>query len=228
VGAPLSTEVVGRAFSRNHGRRRAQLIGGRALAVQVLAATADRWDDLVTVFGRRGNDPSWCWCRRFLKSGSDHVSSAGQRAPKPDNRQALRQEITQAATAPGLIAYIDDHPVGWTRVGPRSAFPGVGGNRALARVLADDPGAWWVTCFAMDSRHRRSGVGSALLEAAVTFARNHGATAVEGHPVDVAALKAARVSGSALYTGTMTMFVAAGFSEIARTFPTRPVMQLRM
>ena len=194
------------------------------MSVQVKPATADRWDDLVTVFGRRGNDPSWCWCRLFLSSGTD-ASSSG---PAPDNRQALRQEITHAATAPGLIAYVGDHPVGWTRVGPRSAFPRVGGNRSLARVLTDDPGAWWVTCFAIDSRHRRSGVASALLEAAVTFARDHGATAVQGHPVDVAALRATRVSGSALYTGTMAMFVAAGFSEVARTFPTRPVMQLLM
>ncbi|WP_396327761.1 GNAT family N-acetyltransferase [Jatrophihabitans lederbergiae] len=66
-------------------------------------------------------------------------------------------------------------------------------------MLIDDPGAWWVTCFAIDSRHRRSGVASALLESAVTFARDHGATAVEGHPVDVAGLTATRVSGSALY-----------------------------
>jgi GNAT superfamily N-acetyltransferase len=195
------------------------------MSVRVQPVTADRWDDFVTVFGQRGNDPSWCWCRLFLSSGTDESSSSG---PTPDNRQALRQEITHAATAPGLIAYVDDHPVGWTRVGPRSAFPRVGGNRALARVLTDDPGAWWVTCFAIDSRRRRSGVASALLEAAVTFARNHGATAVQGHPVDVAALRATRVSGSALYTGTMAMFAAAGFSEVARTFPTRPVMQLLM
>jgi GNAT superfamily N-acetyltransferase len=96
----------------------------------------------------------------------------------------------------------------------------------LAKVLTADPGAWWVTCFAVDSRHRRSGVGSALLKAAAGFARDHGATAVEGHPVDVAALSAARVSGSAIYTGTLAMFTAAGFSEIGRTYPTRPVMRL--
>ena len=93
-------------------------------------------------------------------------------------------------------------------------------------MLTDEPGAWWVTCFAIESHHRRSGVGSALLEGAVTFARDQGATAVEGYPVDVTALTAARVSGSALYTGTMAMFLAAGFSEVARTFPTRPVMRL--
>ena len=195
------------------------------MSVQVQPATADRWDDLVTVFGRRGEDPSWCWCRLFLSSGPDESPSSGAR---PDNRRALRREITHAATPPGLIAYVGDQPVGWTRVGPRSTFPRVQGNRALARVLTEDPGAWWVTCFAINSRHRRSGVGSALLEAAVAFARGHGATAVEGHPVDVAALTAARVSGSALSSGTMAMFLAAGFSEVGRTFPTGPVMRLLM
>ncbi len=99
-------------------------------------------------------------------------------------------------------------------------------NRALAKVLTEDPGVWWATCFAVDSGHRRSGVGSALLKAAVEFAREHGATAVEGHPVEVAALSAARVAGSAVFTGTMAMFSAAGFTEVARTYPSRPVMRL--
>jgi len=93
-------------------------------------------------------------------------------------------------------------------------------------VLTEDPGVWWVTCFAVDSRRRRSGVGSALLTAAVEFAGEHGATAVEGHPVDVAALSAARVGGAAIFTGTMAMFCAAGFTEVGRTYPSRPVMRL--
>jgi GNAT superfamily N-acetyltransferase len=193
------------------------------MSVQVRPATPDRWGDLVRVFGRRGEDPSWCWCQTFLAPAAD---TAAAREPAPDNRGALRREIAQATLPPGLIAYAGDHPVGWARVGPRSGFPGVSCNRALAKVLTEDPGAWWVTCFAVDSHYRRSGVGSALLKAAVVFAREHGATAVEGHPVDVAALSAARVNGSAIYTGTMAMFSAAGFSEIGRTYPTRPVMRL--
>lgn len=193
------------------------------MSVQVCPATPDRWSDLVRVFGRRGGDPSWCWCQTFLAPAA---GAAAAREPAPDNRGALRREIAQATRPPGLIAYAGDHPVGWARVGPRSGFPGVSCNRALAKVLTEDPGAWWVTCFAVDSHHRRSGVGSALLKAAVEFAREHGATAIEGHPVDVAALSAARVNGPAIYTGTMAMFSAAGFSEIGRTYPTRPVMRL--
>lgn len=190
------------------------------MLIDVRAATADRWSDVVAVFGRRGEDPSWCWCQLFVRSEAAKL-------PAPDNRGALFQEITRAPVPPGLIAYVDDRPAGWTRVGPRSAFPGVRGNRALARVLTDDDaGVWWVTCFAVDRRYRRSGVGLALLHAAVELARQHGATAVEGHPVDVAALKAARAAASALYTGTKAMFTAAGFAEVARTYPSRPVMRL--
>jgi GNAT superfamily N-acetyltransferase len=179
----------------------------------------------VSVFGRRGDDPSWCWCRRFLGPGPTESARAGA---LPDNRSALRDEIADARIPPGLIAYVDDQPVGWTRVGPRAGFPGVTGNRALARVLSEEPGAWSVTCFAVEGTYRRAGVGAALLSAAVEYAREHGATAVEGHPVDVAALTAARVAGSAVFTGTLAMFSAAGFTEVARTYPTRPVMRMSL
>jgi GNAT superfamily N-acetyltransferase len=193
------------------------------VSVEVRPATPDRWNDVASVFGRRGDDPSWCWCRLFLSAGRRELGSP---ATPPDNRAALRKEIQSSVVPPGLIAYVDDRPVGWTRVGPRAAFPGVAGNRALARVLSDEPGAWWVTCFAVDSRYRRAGVGAALLRAAVGHAREHGATAVEGHPVDVAGLSAARVAGSAIFTGTLAQFSAAGFTEVARTSLTRPVMRL--
>lgn len=195
---------------------------GWLMAVQVRPATADRWSDLVEAFGRRGEDPSWCWCQRFLGPPD---RGPGDSTPTLDNRDALRHEIAHAAVPPGLLAYVEDQPVGWTRVGPRSDFPGVTGNRALARVLTEEPGIWWVTCFAVDSRHRRTGVGSALLKAGVDLAREHEATAVEGHPVDVPALTAARVGGSAIFTGTVAMFTDAGFTEVARTHPTRPVMR---
>jgi hypothetical protein len=59
----------------------------------------------------------------------------------------------------------------------------------------------------------------------VDLAHAHGATAVEGHPVDVAALSASGVGGSAIFTGTVAMFAAAGFTEVARTSPNRPVMR---
>ena len=42
--------------------------------------TEQGWDDLVAVFGTRG-DPSWCWCQFFLTTGKDHTrSSAANKA----------------------------------------------------------------------------------------------------------------------------------------------------
>jgi GNAT superfamily N-acetyltransferase len=69
-----------------------------------------------------------------------------------------------------LLAYLDREVVGWTRVVPRSTLPGVTGNRALARVLGPDPGAWWVTCFVVRREHRGTGIGIALLKGAVDWA----------------------------------------------------------
>ena len=214
---PLVLHGACRCRDPVRGRRRAA-----QRMIEVRPATPDRWDDVVSAFGRRGADPSWCWCQRFL-------GTRDQTGPTPTNREALRAEVAAAAVAPGLIAYVDDRPVGWSRVGPRSGFPALGLNRALARVFdAEETGVWWVTCFAVDSRYRRAGVGAALLAAAVDFARTHGAVAVEGHPVDVDGLRADQVGGSAVFAGTLAMFAAAGFTEVARTSATRPVMRLSL
>ena len=183
--------------------------------LRVLPATEARWGEVVACFGRRGNDPQWCWCQRFVGTPQDG-----------DNRAALRRQVTESTVPVGLIAFADEQPVGWTRVVPRRELPGVLSNRALKRILPEDPGAWWATCFVVDAKHRGQGVGHALLNAAVSHARAHGAVAVEGHPVDVATLTGASASGAALFTGTLAMFLAAGFTEIGRTFPARPVMRL--
>lgn len=189
----------------------------RIVNVEAVPATPERWDDVVVAFGRRGVDPGWCWCQRLLEP---------RPADGPDNnRDALRIEISTAAIPPGVLAYADGVPVGWSRVMPRADVPGVQRNRALRRILGDRPDAWWLVCFAVDQRRRGAGVATALLGAAIEHARAHGATAIEGHPVDVDALRAERVSGSALFTGTLGTFLSHGFFEIGRTYPSRPVMR---
>jgi GNAT superfamily N-acetyltransferase len=182
------------------------------MSMEIVPAVEGLWPQLGRVFGPREKNPDSCWCQRF------------RRHDAPDNRTALHEEIVEATIPVGLVAVADGQVVGWTRVVPRSTLPGIVGNRALARLLDEDPDAWWVSCFVVRREQRGNGIGTALLRGAADWAFQHGALVLDGHPVDTAGLSAA-ASPSAVFTGTLQMFLQAGFTEIGRTYPTRPVMR---
>ena len=101
-----------------------------------------------------------------------------------------------------------------------------------AKVLApiDDKPVWSIVCFVVSRGARGAGVGHALLEAAIAFAREHGATILEAYPV---AAERGRVSVADAYHGTQSMFEKAGFTvvEVRRwnaTSPPRPIMRLEL
>ena len=196
--------------------------GARRPDLDVRALTPARFDDVVDLFGTRG-DPSWCWCQFFVTTGRDYTRSADV------NREALRAQASRRPR-PGLVAYAEGAPVGWVQVGPRPSFPRWGGNRTVQAVAGDDlddRGVWAVTCFVVKVGHRRRGIGAKLLGAAVAHARDAGAHTLEGHPVDVAARKS-RSSSAELYHGTLSTFLATGFEEVGRTGPTRPLVRLTL
>jgi GNAT superfamily N-acetyltransferase len=167
---------------------------------------------VVAALGQRASSPDSCWCQRFCRHNA------------ASNRDALRTELETADIPVGLVAYVNDHPAGWTRVVPRHTLPGVNGNRALRRILEQDDAAWWVTCIAIRREFRGIGVGVALLSAAVDHARQNDASVLDGHPVDPSLLRG-RPSPSALFTGTLSIFQRAGFREVGRTYVSRPVMR---
>jgi GNAT superfamily N-acetyltransferase len=181
------------------------------MTVAVVPAAPGTWSDVAQVFGARAARNDSCWCQRFCAHD------------ERDNRSALQHEITTSDVPVGLLAYHDDEPVGWSRVVPRRTLPGIVGNRSLQRVLERDPRAWWAACVVVRREHRGAGIGAALLRGAADWARANGASVLHGHPVDVGALRS-KPYPSALFTGTLTMFLAAGFVEVGRTYPSRPVM----
>ena len=74
----------------------------------------------------------------------------------------------------------------------------------------------------MPAEHRGHGVARALLQGAIAHARENGATVVEAYPVD----KAAPSKDDAMWFGAKSMFDDAGFFEVARRKPQRPVVRL--
>ena len=181
--------------------------------LEVHPLTTDRWDDLVDLFGPRGAN-SGCWCMFWRRRSRDMEKLWGSPA-----RDALR-ELTEVGPAPGLLAYRDGRPVGWCSLAPRDAYPRVL-HTPVARPVDDRP-AWSVVCFFVRVGERGRGIASALLAAAVDHAEAAGAAAVEGYPIDA---EPGRRQNAEMYVGSAAMFRAAGFAEVARRKPTRPVMR---
>jgi ribosomal protein S18 acetylase RimI-like enzyme len=71
--------------------------------------------------------------------------------------------------------------------------------------------------------HRGQGVAEALLQGAIAYARRQGATLLEAYPVD----RPGRSSDDSMWFGTKSMYDRAGFEEVARRKPQRPVVRLR-
>ena len=183
--------------------------------VEVRPVTADRWDDLLELFGERGAYAN-CWCTwwRMAAREWDEAGAGG--------RRHLLESLVAEGRVPGLLAYVDGRPVGWCSVGPRPDFPRMQRSRHVAPV--DEVAAWAVNCFWIDRAHRGQGVATALLEAAVAHAFANGAEAVEGIPVDPDVRE--RDAASA-YTGVVGMFANTGFVEVARRAPTARVIMRR-
>ena len=182
--------------------------------LEIHPLTRDRWGDLATLFDRPG-DPKGCWCMYYRVRGRDfdRLWGAGARA-------AFR-EVVETGPPPGLLAYRDGDPVGWCAIAPRESYPRILRSPVL-RPIDDRPACWAVVCFYVVRDERRGGVAAALLEAAVAFAAEHGAEAVEGYPKDT---EGARRHANEMFVGSRSMFAEAGFEEVGRRSPQRPIMR---
>jgi GNAT superfamily N-acetyltransferase len=98
-------------------------------------------------------------------------------------------------------------------VGPRDRYARLNSPRARVYRRIDDAETWVVTCFFIAKQHRGTGVATALLDAAVDFATERGATIIEGYPIDRSVTPR---RASDLFVGTLSMFSAAGFEEVYR------------
>lgn len=170
-----------------------------------MPATPDRWPDVVKLLG--GSGERGCWCQPWRGS----AAAFGRSGPGA-NREALQEQISDGAFAPGVLAYLDGEVVGWCGLGPRAAMPRL--MRSKTIPLVDDVPVWSIGCFVVRAGFRRRGVARALLDGAVAYAREMGAPAVEAYPIDPGD---ARVSTSFAFVGFTSTFEAAGFRRVRLT-----------
>lgn len=166
--------------------------------------TAATWDALAELF-REGGDPRWCWCQ-FQRMRSKDMAVA--KVPELEARLRAQAESTQP---PGLVAFDGDRAVGWVSLGPRDDFQRIVHSRVIPTI--DDRPVWSIVCFAVSKPVRKRGVARSLLDAAIAYARERGAPALEAYPIQIGDTEA--IHPDAAYTGTLPMFERAGFVVVA-------------
>jgi len=176
-----------------------------SIDVRVEPATADRWDDVVTLLG--GNGDLGCWCQAWR--GADAAFGRGEPGA---NRLRLRRQVESGDFTPGLIAYLGEEPVGWIGLGPRAAMPRLVASRTIP--TADAQPVWSIGCFRIRVGYRRRGVAKALLAAAVEHARAVGAPGIEAYPIDP---EGRRIDVGFGFVGFTPMFEAQGFRRVLLT-----------
>jgi len=191
--------------------------------LEIHPLTRERLPDLAALFGQ-GGDPKWCWCASFRVRGMTFRNASAQ-----ENRAVLERAVEELeGRAPGLIAYREGEAIGWVSLGPREDYERLQHSKVLAPI--DDRPVWSIVCFVIGRSARGTGVASALLEAAVAYARVHGATILEAYPVEIGG---GRIPSANAYMGTLGMFERAGFTvaerrQWNRATAVRPIVRRRI
>ena len=175
--------------------------------------TTDQWDDFVSLFGERGACGG-CWCMLWRLKRSVFEAQKGEQ-----NKIAMK-ELVKAGEKPGIIAYLNDEPIGWCALSKRENYPALERSRILKKV--DDQSVWSISCFFIHKNYRRKGLSSKLLEFAIEFCKINGATIVEGYPIEP---KKEKMPAVFAWTGIASAYLKAGFTEVERRSDTRPIMR---
>lgn len=197
---------------------------GMEAELSVVPANQAPWEDLQEVFGVRGA-ASRCQCQRYKLEPRETFAAV----PTEVRADRLRRQTDcghpDSRETSGLVAYLAGEPVGWCAVEPRPSYAGlVRAYKVPWLGRTEDPAdesVWAVTCLFTRAGFRRRGVSRELVRAAIGFARDRGAHALEAYPMTTKATIAEE-----LHVGTYATFAIAGLQEVSRPTPRRVVMRI--
>ena len=177
----------------------------QTLGMSIEVRPATEFDDVALLVGPKKPTSNVCFCLSYrIGSKENNELRGSQRADRV-------RELCHQDPPPGVIAYLDDEPVGWAAVHPRRDTT-FARNRLIPHI--DDLDVWSLWCVRVRPGHRRQGISHALIEGAVAYAKERGAPAIEGYPVDNGS---ERVNLTMAYVGTRALFESAGFTKAADT-----------
>ncbi|MGH2621485.1 MAG: GNAT family N-acetyltransferase [Anaerolineales bacterium] len=177
----------------------------KELVLEIKPLTPRLMDDFGEVL--RGSWGSGCWCMypRLTRATAAELPRPGSES---DRRRTAMTRLARRRRAPGLLAYQGDQAVGWVAIAPRPELLRTESSRTTPRV--DDEEVWVIPCITVRPTVRGQGVAVALVQAAVAYAAERGAPAVEAYP----RAGNARTNDDNAFFGTEPLFRRAGFRVI--------------
>lgn len=170
----------------------------------IVTRPATVFDDVRTMLGPKRPDATVCWCLSYRLASKENRELVGP-------ARGERVKALMADGPIGVLAYDGDEVVGWAAVAPR-AETSFARNRKIPHV--DDVAVWSVWCIRVRPGHRGRGIAHEVVRGAVEFARDSGAPAIEGYPLDN---RGDKVDLTMAYVGTRKLFERAGFRKVADT-----------
>jgi len=188
-----------------------------AFTLEVNPLTPDRWEDFEALFNTMGKHAG-CWCMWWRIPNKEWDAGEG-------NKQRMKN-LVFGGVETGLLGYHDGKPIGWVSLAPRTDYQRFARASANTYQSPDDKPVWSVVCFYVHPDFRRRSVSTQMLQAAIAYAQVHGATLLESYPNDLNAGK--KPAASNLNMGTIELFDRAGFVEVARNHPAKPIMRMEV
>ena len=178
--------------------------------------TSENWNDLVKLFGDHGASGG-CWCMYFREPYKEFKENKGEA-----NRELFHQ-VVESGQPVGLIAYMGSDPVGWIAISPKENYPRVQKSRKLEASTTQS--VWSITCFYTARKFRRNGINHFLIQEAIRYASDHRANVIEAYPIRS---NKDKVQDASAYTGFLQTFLDLGFSEVADTSHSSPIVRLSL
>ena len=164
--------------------------------------TPETWPAFTRLVEKHNGIFGGCWCISF------HLDPEGGKVPSKLYRK-MKEERVRKGTAHAALVFDGRDAVGWCQFGPTDELPNIRSRRAYEEGLNELPD-WRVTCFFVDRERRGDGIATMALGEALKMITRMGGGTVEAYPEDYTGQK---ISSSFLCSGTLRMFMKAGFRK---------------
>ncbi|MFX0136321.1 MAG: GNAT family N-acetyltransferase [Candidatus Hodarchaeota archaeon] len=172
--------------------------------IVIKSLSPDLIDDFLYYFDNIAfsDNPDWsvCYCHFYNFAGTNKQFS---KRKKEENRNASKNLIL-AGKMNGLIAYLDNKPVGWCNVNSKENFariPYKEENSDSDQKIAS------IICFIISPAHRKQGIARQLLRYACSSSKDKGYDLIEVYP-----RKGEVLSDAHSYRGPFLLYKSEGFS----------------